>query len=318
MALRGALSDTHACLPAVAREFGGLQRLFDFRPPLPPPRSRARKGKKPAAPQEPEAAQEGPALAIALHSVVSVASDPAIWPENAALVAQAGVRGRAFPVYGMHPLYCNKGWSDESRQRLRALLAPSAEDQKGDDDDSAAVAAVAVGEAGLDFHAFPPELEYSTREEQFPVFIAQMELAKELNLPLVLHSREAEAETLELLEAHLPPTHPIHLHCFTDSPSFMHALLAKFENLYVGFAGVVTFPGKSADGIRRAAKECPADRLLLETDAPFMAPVPYRGSTCHPCHVSTVAEAVAAIRGVDNLGEFVEQLQQNAARLYGI
>ena len=147
---------------------------------------------------------------------------------------------------------------------------------------------VAVGECGLDYH-----YDHSPRADQRQVFASQVALACRLGRTLVVHSREAWDDTLDILAAEGPPERTV-LHCFTGGPEEARRCLDL--GAYLSFSGIVTFA--NAQEVREAAAMCPEDRLLVETDAPFLAPVPHRGRPNRPAWVVAVGEAVAAIRKV--------------------
>lgn len=165
---------------------------------------------------------------------------------------------------------------------------------------------VAVGEIGLDYHyedACPKDLQ-----QQW--FRRQLELANELSLPVVIHDREAHEDTLSLLKAYRPSGV---LHCFSGSAEMAQEILKL--GLYIGIGGVVTF--KNARKLVEVAAMLPDDRMLLETDAPYLAPVPLRGHRCDSDMIRHTAAAVAAIRGTTT--EAVLTLaEQNARRLFRI
>jgi TatD DNase family protein len=147
----------------------------------------------------------------------------------------------------------------------------------------------AVGEIGLDYH-----YEFSPRDVQRRVFAEQVALAREIGRPVVIHTRDAEADTFEILQAEGRGGVTGVFHCFTgDAAMARRALDLGFS---ISFAGIVTFP--RAASLRDAAALVPDDRLLVETDSPFLAPVPHRGTRNEPAHVARVLEAVAAVRGV--------------------
>lgn len=150
----------------------------------------------------------------------------------------------------------------------------------------AAPEVVAVGECGLDFH-----YDHSPRAEQRAVFAAQIGLAHELGLPLVIHTREAWEETFDVLVGEGIPERTV-FHCFTGGADEARRCLDLGAHL--SFSGIVTF--RNADDVRAAARLCPDDRLLLETDSPYLAPVPHRGRRNQPAWVSAVGAAVAAER----------------------
>lgn len=166
---------------------------------------------------------------------------------------------------------------------------------------------VAVGETGLDFHYM-----HSSRDEQEMSFRTHIRLAKRLDRTLVVHSRDAWDDTWRVLDDEGPPERLI-LHCFTGEKE--HAQRAVEMGAYVSFSGIVSFP--SAGGVREAVAAVPDERLLVETDAPFLAPVPRRGEANEPAFLPLVGEAVAAAKGVDVA--VVEALTRvNAARAYGL
>ena len=141
---------------------------------------------------------------------------------------------------------------------------------------------VAVGECGLDYH-----YDHSPRTTQRKVFAAQVALANEYDLALVIHTREAFDDTLAILDAEGVPKRTI-FHCFTGGPADAERCLAIGG--YLSFSGILTF--KNAGEVREAAKICPLDRLLIETDSPYLTPVPHRGKTNEPSYVSLVGEAL--------------------------
>jgi TatD DNase family protein len=146
---------------------------------------------------------------------------------------------------------------------------------------------VGVGEAGFDLY-----YEHSPRDAQSIAFRAQIELAEELDLALVIHSRDAWDHTFAALETAGVPRRTV-LHCFSGGPAEAERALALGCTL--SFSGIVSF--KTALDLRAAAALTPADRLLVETDSPFLAPVPFRGRTNEPAYVAQVGEALAAARG---------------------
>jgi len=148
---------------------------------------------------------------------------------------------------------------------------------------------VAVGEAGLDHH-----YEHSPAADQRRAFAAQVQLAHERALPLVIHTREAWAETFDILDGEGTPERTV-FHCFTGGPEELRGCLER--GAFVSFSGIVTF--KAAVDLHEAARRCPMDRLLVETDSPYLAPVPHRGRTNEPAYVTHVVAAIATLRGED-------------------
>ena len=152
---------------------------------------------------------------------------------------------------------------------------------------------VAIGEIGLDFH-----YDHSPREVQRDVFRAQVRLAREVGLPVIVHTREADDETAALLEEEGATAGVIH--CFTGGHDLARRALAA--GFYLSFSGIVAFP--RSEVIQEVARTAPLDRILVETDAPFLAPPPHRGRRNEPAFVVEVARKVAALRGttVDAVG----------------
>jgi TatD DNase family protein len=148
-------------------------------------------------------------------------------------------------------------------------------------------ALVAVGECGLDYY-----YEHSPRPAQRTAFAAQIGLAHAHQLTLVIHARDAWDDLFDILDAEGVPERTV-LHCFTGGPDEVDRCLRA--GMYVSFSGIVTF--KNAADVRSAAARCPLDRLLLETDSPFLAPVPHRGRTNEPAYVPLVGAAVAEVKG---------------------
>jgi TatD DNase family protein len=148
---------------------------------------------------------------------------------------------------------------------------------------------VAIGECGLDYH-----YDHSPRDVQRDAFAAQIELAHERRLPLVIHTREAWDDTLDLLRAHGAPSRTV-FHCFTGGRD--EAVRCLDLGAFLSFSGIVTFP--KAPEVREAAAFCPLDRMLVETDAPYLTPVPHRGKPNQPAYVTHVGAAIAELRGID-------------------
>ena len=169
---------------------------------------------------------------------------------------------------------------------------------------------VAYGEIGLDYH-----YDLSPRDVQREVLVRQLRVGIAAGKPLVIHTREAEDDTLEVLRAEVPRDWPVHVHCFTSSQALAEALLADFSNLHLGFTGILTF--KNAEDLRATARIVPRDRLLVETDGPYLAPVPHRGKPAHPGHIPLIIQELARVRGED-AHALAETLVDNARKLYGM
>jgi TatD DNase family protein len=166
---------------------------------------------------------------------------------------------------------------------------------------------VGIGECGLDYH-----YDHSPRDVQREAFALQIELAHRHGLALVIHTREAWDDTFELLEANGVPERTI-VHCFTGGPEEARRSLDLGASL--SFSGVVTF--KNADDVREAAALCPLDRLLVETDSPFLTPVPHRGTPNEPARVPLVGWAVARVKGIE-AAAVAEASTANARRAFRI
>lgn len=169
----------------------------------------------------------------------------------------------------------------------------------------------AIGEIGLDFY-YSPE----TAEPQQELMSSQLALARDLGLPVIIHSREADAETLELLSAHAKawtgkPDRIGVLHCFTGTEPFARQLLEL--GFMISFSGIVTF--RNADPLREVARVIPDDRLLLETDTPYLTPVPHRGKPNEPGYLPAVASCLAKVRGVTEPA-LAAMTTANAVRLF--
>jgi TatD DNase family protein len=148
---------------------------------------------------------------------------------------------------------------------------------------------IAVGECGLDFH-----YDHSPRDDQRSAFAEQIRIAHRLALPLVIHTREAWDDTFAILDAEGVPARTV-FHCFTGGPGELRRCLDR--GAYVSFSGIVTFPG--AQDVRDAAALVPLERTLVETDSPYLAPVPNRGKRNRPAWVPLVGARLAEIHGVD-------------------
>ena len=179
--------------------------------------------------------------------------------------------------------------------------------QAGEGEDPRAVLSadlVAVGEIGLDYFR-----DYAPRDDQRRVFAAQLELAAELGKPVIIHCRAAEEETAALLAGF---GGPVVLHCFS-SPALLPVALER--NYYVSFAGNVTYP--KAEDLRAAARRIPSDRILAETDCPYLSPQPVRGAKNEPANVVHTVAALAASRDEDT-AELAAQMDANAATVFGL
>jgi len=200
-----------------------------------------------------------------VERLITVGTDVA---SSAAAIEVARAHEGVWATAGVHPHDAKGGW-----EGLEALLA--------------APEVVAVGECGLDFH-----YDHSPRDVQAESFAAQIAMARAHDLALVVHTREAWPATFDVLVAEGVPERTV-IHCFTGGPDEARRCLDLGAHL--SFSGIVTFKG--APEVREAVELCPLDRLLVETDAPFLAPVPHRGRPNQPAFVPLVGEAVADVKG---------------------
>ena len=207
------------------------------------------------------------ARAAGVTRVVTIGTDAA---ESAAAVAIAAAHDDVWATVGLHPHDAKNGVDTI----VGLLDAPKV---------------VAVGECGLDYH-----YDHSPRAVQRAAFAAQIQLAHERSLALSIHTREAWDDTFAILEAEGAPERTV-FHCFTGGEDEARRSLAL--GAYLSFSGVVTF--KNADDVRGAARLCPLDRLVLETDSPFLTPVPLRGQRNAPGNIPLVGAGVSRTKGID-------------------
>ncbi len=217
--------------------------------------------------------------------MVCIGTGPATSAQAVAVArstAGTGTTPRAWASVGLHPHDASEGVDE-----VAALLARELTVHDG--------AVVAVGECGLDYF-----YENSPREAQRAAFAAQIALAHAHDLALVIHVRDAWPDLFDVLQSEGVPERTV-LHCFTGGPAEVEQCLRA--GMYVSFSGIVTF--KNATDVRAAAARCPLGRLLVETDSPFLAPVPHRGRTNEPSYLPFVGEAIAAVKGctVDEVRE---------------
>jgi TatD DNase family protein len=224
-----------------------------------------------------------------VESVATIASN--LQDARAAIVLAAGAgQPRVRATAGIHPHEAER-WNPEAAVELEEL--------------SRDAAVVAIGETGLDFY-----YDNAPREQQLRSFRSQVELAERVGLPVVVHSRSADAETAAVVRGCAGRLIGV-LHCFSGGEELLRAGLES--GWYVSFSGIVTFKNFRDEHLVRAV---PDDRLLIETDSPYLAPVPRRGKRNEPCFVQHVAERVADIRGADP-ERIAELTYDNALRFYG-
>lgn len=239
------------------------------------------------------------ALAAGVERLICVGTDEVSSRQAVELAGAPRADGEAARVWatvGLHPHEAASGLA--SVQRLLEQIAKDGAQQK---------LVVAVGECGLDYF-----YEHSPRDAQRRAFAEQIALANRFALALVVHSRDAWDDTVEILSQEGVPVRTV-IHCFTGGPAEAQRMLEL--GTYLSFSGIVTF--KNADEVRNAARLCPGDRILVETDSPFLAPVPHRGRPNEPAFVTDVGAAVASLRGVDE-GEFARQTSANATKVFAL
>lgn len=166
----------------------------------------------------------------------------------------------------------------------------------------------AIGETGLDYH-----YDHSPRDEQRAAFEAQVALAREVKKPVVIHNRSSDADCIEVLKSSGIEDVGGVVHCFSSSWELAREALDR--GMYLGFTGIVTF--KNAEEVREVLRKTPRDRIVIETDSPFLAPVPHRGKRNQPAWVADVGRGVAATLGMSE-SELAELTFRNACRLYGL
>jgi TatD DNase family protein len=209
-------------------------------------------------------------------------------PEEVAMWASAGV----------HPQNANEYSSETTGAQLRELAAQPL--------------VCAIGEIGLDFvyDETHPQYPCATRAVQERVLRAQLDLAAELEMPVVLHNREADDALPAIVAEYSGRINGV-FHCFGSAPEVARRVLDL--GFYLGFTGLVTF--KNAAQVRDAALLCPLDRLLIETDSPYLAPVPHRGKINEPSYLPRIAETIAGLRGMD-AAQLAQRTARNARRLF--
>ena len=218
---------------------------------------------------------------------------PARRGDAAVCVALAESNPGIYATAGLHPHEAG-AWGVETERELRAALAASR--------------IVAVGEIGLDHH-----YDLSPHPAQSEAFRAQIAIAREFAKPIIVHTRSAPAETLAILREERGGEHGGVLHCFTEDAPVARRLLDL--GFYISFSGIATFPNSAA--IQEAACTVPADRILFETDAPFLAPVPHRGRRNEPAHLVSTIRFVAGLRGEDP-DELGGRALENCRRVFRI
>lgn len=209
-----------------------------------------------------------------------------------AIIATAQKAPNIWATIGIHPHE-----ADDHADVDTALLVNAAAHPK----------VIGIGETGLDYY-----YDHSDRDQQRTSFRAHIAAARETGLPLIVHTRDAEEDTAQILQEEMGKgSFPGVIHCFTASQEF--ADIALNLGLFISISGIVTF--KNAADLQATAATIPADRLLIETDSPFLAPVPHRGKSCEPAYVADTAQFLALLRGI-SVEDLAEQTRDNFFRLF--
>jgi TatD DNase family protein len=214
--------------------------------------------------------------------------------ENTKAVALAERFDNMYATLGIHPHYAKDVTAGDVEAFRELARSPKV---------------VAVGETGLDFH-----YNLSKQEAQKDIFRKELQIASELQLPVVIHSRNAYNETVEILDEFLPKLKKVVIHCFTYSPQEAISFLDR--GCWISFTGVITF--KSAELCRESAKVVPVNRLMIETDSPYMSPEPMRKQkVCEPALLVHTARRVAEIKDMDYM-VFCEEVSESTRQFFGI
>ncbi|MBA4699911.1 MAG: TatD family hydrolase [Ruminococcus sp.] len=222
-------------------------------------------------------------------TIVNAGSDVSSWEDIRNLTARYPF---VYGAVGVHPDDVGE-LNEENFNRLRTIL----QEEK----------IVALGEIGLDYY-----WDKESHEEQKEWFIRQLELAKELEMPVIIHSRDAAADTLEIIKKYAGKLQGV-IHCFSYSAELAREYVKM--GFFIGIGGVVTF--QNAKKLKEVVKEIPLEFLVLETDCPYLAPVPNRGKRNSSLNLTYVAEQISELKGV-SYEEVVVQTEKNARRLYGM
>ncbi|MGB7655455.1 MAG: TatD family hydrolase [Novosphingobium sp.] len=229
------------------------------------------------------------ARAAGVGGFLSISTRQSEWDQ---VIATASRESDVWASVGIHPHEAD-GHADLGEA---ALLAAAAHPK-----------VIAIGETGLDYY-----YDHSDRETQKALFRRHISVARQTGLPIIIHTRDAEADTATILAEEMEQgAYPALIHCFTASAEFARTVLDL--GLTISLSGIVTF--KNAKDLQAIAAELPDDRILVETDAPFLAPVPHRGRVCEPAFTADTARFVAGLRGVDP-EHLAETTTRNFTRLF--
>lgn len=229
---------------------------------------------------------------FAFNNIGNVIAACAEWKSIDKIIALCAKYDFIHPALGIHP-NCAADLTPEKRVCLENLIESGKP--------------IAIGEIGLDYYYDEPSPEI-----QREAFIYQLKLAERFNLPVIIHSRDAAEETLEIMKEFGPSKKGV-IHCFSSSVEIANEYVKM--GYYIGIGGVVTF--KNARKLKEVAAAVPLNRILLETDCPYLAPVPHRGERNSSLFLPLVADEIAAIRGI-NADEVISVTEENAYRLFDI
>lgn len=230
------------------------------------------------------------ARASGVTTMLNISTRESEWGE---VIATAEREPDVWATVGIHPHEADTHAAIDTARLVAAAAHPKV---------------IGIGETGLDYY-----YDRSDRERQRTSFRSHIAAARETGLPLIVHTREAEADTAEILAEEMGKGgYPGVIHCFTASAEFARTALEL--GLYISISGIVTF--KNARDLQETARWLPADRLLVETDSPFLAPVPHRGKTCEPAFVGDTARFLAGLRGADP-AELAAETRRNFFSLFG-
>jgi TatD DNase family protein len=230
------------------------------------------------------------AAAAGVTRLVSIGCDVASSRQTVALARRFA---NVFASVGLHPGYV----PDVTMCDLKDIRALAGDPR-----------VVAIGETGLDYYRGDQH-----RPAQRDLFWAQLDLANELRKPVIIHNRSAEADLREIIRAHAPRFQPWGvMHCFTGDAAWAAECIAR--GLLISFTGILTFHNAAA--LRELARQVALEHVMLETDAPYLAPVPHRGRRNEPAHLPAIAAVLAELKGVP-VGEVARVTTANAARLFG-
>lgn len=228
------------------------------------------------------------ARARGVHKMLCVGIDMQLYPGMLdAIKGQEDV----YASVGIHPCHVKESPWNESLIRTSVAENPRV---------------VALGETGLDYY-----YEIDSREQQLDSFANHLRLGSELDLPVIIHTRDAREDTINVMKEQANPKSAGVMHCFTETQAMADAAMEL--GFMISFSGIITF--KNAAELREVVKATPLDKLLIETDSPYLAPVPYRGKPNQPGYVAEVAACVAELKGV-SVEEIAERTADNFHRLF--